>query len=39
MGVPLSAGLAVNAAVGWWPGLVAFVIAALFIGAVAHRRG
>ena len=38
MGVPLVAGLAVNAAVGWWPGLAAFLIAALLIGAVAYRR-
>lgn len=38
MGAPLVAGLAVNAAVGWWPGLAAFLIAALLIGAAAYRR-
>ena len=38
MGAPLGAGLTVNATVGWWPGLAAFLIAALLIGAAAYRR-
>jgi hypothetical protein len=38
VGVPLGAGLVINAALGWWPGLVAFLISALLIGAVACRR-
>jgi transposase len=36
-GMPLGAGLAVNAGFGWWPGLAALVIAAVPTGIVAYR--
>jgi hypothetical protein len=35
--VPLGSGLGVNAIFGWWPGLGAFLIAAVLIGTAAHR--
>ena len=35
--VPLGAGLAVNAAYGWWPGLGALLVAGVLIGFAAHR--
>jgi len=38
LGAPLAAGLAINAALGWWPGLAAFLIVALLLGRAAHRR-
>lgn len=34
---PLGSGLAVNALVGWWPGLGAFLVAAVLIGTAAYR--
>ena len=37
IGVPLGAGLAVNAGFGWWPGMGAFMIAAVLIGFTAYR--
>jgi hypothetical protein len=35
--VPLAAGLAVDAAFGWWPGLGAFLVAAMITGVAAYR--
>jgi 4-hydroxybenzoate polyprenyltransferase len=35
--VPLGSGLAVNAALGWWPGLGAFLVAAVITGVAAYR--
>jgi hypothetical protein len=35
--VPLGSGLTVNAIFGWWPGLGAFLIAAVLIGTAAYR--
>jgi hypothetical protein len=35
--VPLGSGLAANAIFGWWPGLSAFLIAAVLIGIAAYR--
>ena len=37
MWVPLGVGLAVNTGFGWWPGLAAFLIAAVPTGAIACR--
>jgi hypothetical protein len=38
MVVALGMGLAVNMSFGWWPGLAAFLIAGVAIGAIAHRQ-
>ena len=38
MVVALGMGLAVNTSFGWWPGLAAFLIAGVVIGAIAHRQ-
>ena len=38
MVVALGTGLAVNMSFGWWPGLAAFLIAGVVIGAIAHRQ-
>jgi hypothetical protein len=35
--VPLGSGLAVNSAFGWWPGLGAFLVAAVITGVGAYR--
>jgi hypothetical protein len=35
--VPLGFGLAANATLGWWPGLGAFLVAAVITGVAAHR--
>jgi hypothetical protein len=35
--VPLGSGLAVDAVFGWWPGLAAFLVAAVITGVAAHR--
>lgn len=37
VGVPLGAGLAFDAWFGWWPGLAAFLLAAVITGIAAHR--
>jgi hypothetical protein len=37
--VPLGIGLAVNSGLGWWPGLWAFLLAAVVMGTLAHRSG
>ena len=37
IGVPLVVGLAINACLGWWSGLAAFLIAAVLTGVAAWR--
>ena len=38
-GAPLVAGLAANAALGWWPGLAVFLFVALIVGSAAYQHG